>query len=146
MHFESQRLRREGRAFTLLEMLFVFILIGLLAGLVTVNARTYLVKGKQNAARAEISSICTAIETFNTAFNRYPTNEEGLAVLSQKSEKFPEPLLKQVPVDPWGHAYQYNTPGKREPYEVTSFGADGRPGGAGADSDISSVNLKESTK
>jgi general secretion pathway protein G len=125
-------------------MLFVFILIGLLAGLVTVNARHYLVKGKQNAARAEISSICTAIETFYSANSRYPTNEENLAVLAQKSDKFPDPLLKQIPVDPWGHPYQYNTPGKRDPYEVISFGADARPGGTGADADISSTNLKES--
>jgi general secretion pathway protein G len=134
---------RRARAFTLLEMLFVFILIGLLASLVTVNARHYLVKGKQNAARAEISSICTALETFNSTFGRYPTNEENLAILSQKSEKFPDPLLKQIPVDPWGHPYQYNTPGKRDAYEVISFGADGHSGGTGADADISSTNLKE---
>jgi general secretion pathway protein G len=134
---------RRARAFTLLEMLFVFILIGLLASLVTVNARHYLVKGKQNAARAEISSICTALETFNSTFGRYPTNEENLAILSQKSEKFPDPLLKQIPVDPWGHPYQYNTPGKRDAYEVISFGADGHSGGTGADADISRTNLKE---
>src|SRR5436305_15044087 len=85
------------RAFTLLEMMFVFVLIGILATLVTVNVRYYLVKGKQNGARAEVSSICTALETFYSANSRYPDNEEGLAVLTKVSEKQPEPLLKQLP-------------------------------------------------
>ena len=136
---------RRPRAFSLLEMLFVFVLIGLLAGLVTVNARHYLVKGKQNAARAEISAICTALETFYSTYGRYPTNEEGLKILTEKSDKIPDPLLKQLPIDPWGHPYQYNNPGRKDPYDVTTYGADAREGGSGADSDITSSNLKEPT-
>jgi general secretion pathway protein G len=132
--------RRSG--FTLLEMMFVFVLIGILATLVTVNVRYYLIKGKQNAARAEISSICTALETFYSVNGRYPTNSEGLAILTQKTEKQPEPLLKQLPVDPWDHPYQYNTPGRNSPYEVICFGSDGRAGGTGADQDIVSWDLK----
>jgi general secretion pathway protein G len=111
---------------------------------VTVNVRYYLLKGKQNAARAEISSICTALETFFSVNGRYPENEEGLAVLAQTSEKQPEALLKRLPVDPWGHQYQYNKPGRgTEKYEVICFGADGRAGGEGADQDIASWDLKE---
>jgi len=145
MCFELSRTRRRGRrGFTLLEMMFVFVLIGILATLVTVNVRYYLLKGKQNAARAEISSICTALETFFSANGRYPENGEGLAVLAVTSEKQPEPLLKQIPQDPWGHAYQYNKPGRSGPYEVICFGADGRAGGEGADKDIASYDLKES--
>ena len=143
MFFEWTGARRRGRGFTLLEMMFVFVLIGILATLVTVNVRYYLLKGKQNAARAEISSICTALETFFSVNGRYPENDEGLAILAQTSEKQPEALLKRVPVDPWGHAYQYNRPGRAGPYEVICFGADGRAGGEGADKDIASWNLKE---
>jgi len=127
-------------------MMFVFVLIGILATLVTVNVRYYLLKGKQNAARAEVSSICTALDTFYSANSRYPDNEEGLAILTKVSEKQPEPLLKQIPRDPWGHDYQYNRPGRdNNPYEVICFGADGRPSGTGADQDIGSWNLKEGT-
>jgi general secretion pathway protein G len=143
---QAKRLKGGARgrsAFTLLEMMFVFVLIGILATLVTVNVRYYLLKGKQNAARAEISSICTALETFFSVSGRYPENEEGLAILAQTSEKQPEALLKRVPVDPWGHAYQYNRPGRAGPYEVICFGADGRAGGDGADKDIASWDLKE---
>ena len=132
--------------FSLIEMTAVLALMAILASIVTVNVRHHLIKGKQNAARAEISTICDALEAFYSACGRYPTTEEGLTVLCQRSEKLPEPLLKQMPIDPWGHAYQYNQPGRNsEPYEVVSFGADGREGGDGANADIYSWNLKDSS-
>jgi general secretion pathway protein G len=144
MFSKIRRVRRPRRhAFTLLEMMFVFVLIGILATIVTVNVRYYLLKGKQNAARAEISAISTALETYFSTNNTYPDNAEGLAVLTKTTEKQPEPLLKQLPMDPWGHPYQYNRPGRSGPYEVICFGADGRPGGEGADKDIASYDLKE---
>jgi general secretion pathway protein G len=124
-------------------MMFVFVLIGILATLVTVNVRYYLLKGKQIAARAEISTICGSLEVFHSVNGRYPDNSEGLTVLTQRSEKQPEPLLPQIPMDPWGHPYQYNQPGRNGPYEVICFGADGRPGGTGADKDIVSWDLKD---
>jgi len=36
-----------------------------------------------------------------------------------------------VPLDPWGHAYRYRAPiDHLPPYEIVSFGSDGREGGA----------------
>jgi general secretion pathway protein G len=125
----------------------VLALMGLLAALVTINVRHYMVSGKQNAAKVEIRTISDALETFDTIYGRYPTNEEGLAILTQKSEKISVPLLNQMPIDPWGHPYQYNNPGQGgTPYEVISFGADGQEGGDGQDLDIVSWNLKGETK
>jgi general secretion pathway protein G len=135
--------RRPRHAFTLLEIMFVLVMIAVLATIVTVNVRYYYLKGKQNTARAEIGAIRTALETYFTANNAYPDNAEGLAALTKTSEKQPEPLLKQLPIDPWGRPYQYNRPGRAEPYEIICFGADGRPGGEGADKDIASYDLKE---
>jgi len=133
---------RSRAAFTLIELTAVLALMAILATIVTVNVRHYLIKGKQDAARSEIGTICDAIEAFYTAEGRYPTNQEGLAVLSNKSADV-EPLLKHAPIDPWGHPYQYNCPGRNsEPYEVICFGADGREGGEGADADIYSWSLK----
>ena len=141
MYFE--RVSRARPGFSLIEMTAVLALMAILAGIVTVNVRHHLIAGKQNAARIEISTIAGALESFYSAYGRYPTNEEGLGVLSQKTEKSPEPLLKDVPVDPWGHAYQYNQPGRNgEPYEVVCFGADGREGGEGVNADIYSWKLK----
>jgi general secretion pathway protein G len=138
--------RRKRAAFSLVEFTAVLALMAIVAGIVTLSIRPLMVKGKQDAARTEIGTICTALEGFYTTYNRYPSNAEGLNALRQKSEKLTEPLLTSDPVDPWGHAYQYNAPGREGPYEVLSFGADGRPGGDGGDKDIGSWELKDARK
>lgn len=135
--------RGNKRAFTLLELMVVIVIIGLLAGVVTVNVRGYLDRAKQNAVRSEIATIMQALETFYATYGRYPTNEEGLDILTKPTEKLAEALLSAKPVDPWGRSYQYTSPGSKGPYEVICYGSDGREGGKGPDADISSNNLKE---
>jgi len=142
-HSQRERRRPATAGFTLVEVMIVIVIIGLLAGVVTVNVRSYLIKAKQNTARREIATIVEALDHFYGAYDRYPTNEEGLAILTRPSEKLPEKPLNGEPTDPWGKAYQYNCPGGGdEPYEVICYGADGREGGEGVDADISSANLK----
>jgi general secretion pathway protein G len=135
--------RSESTGFSLVEIMIVIVIMGLLAGVVSINVRSYINKAKQNTARQEIATIVHALETFYAANGRYPTNDEGIAILTQPSPKWPDPPLKTVPLDPWGRAYQYNSPGAGSPYEVICYGADGREGGTGADADISSEKLKE---
>jgi general secretion pathway protein G len=117
--------------------------MAIVAAIVTVSVRPLMLKGKQDAARAEVGNICNALEAYYGVYGTYPTNQEGLAVLRRKTEKINEALLTQEPIDPWGHPYQYNAPGREGPYEVICFGADGREGGAGGDKDIVSWNLKD---
>ena len=128
------------RGFTLVEMMVVLVLVGLLASAVTIGVRSYLIVGKQRVARLEIAKICQALETYYSAFDRYPTNDEGLEVLTKSNDKFPEGLLNKMPTDPWGRRYEYLQPGRTGPYEVICYGADGREGGDGADKDISSAD------
>ncbi len=59
---------------------------------------------------------------------RCPTASEGMGLLVRSGY-----LLKE-PVDPWWGSYEYRTDGHS--YSITSFGADGRPGGTGRDGDI----------
>jgi general secretion pathway protein G len=132
---------RKRLGFSLVELMVVIVIIGLLAGVTTISVRSYLVSGKQNVARLEISKICQAIDTFYGRFDRYPTAEEGISVLATKSDSFPDGLLSKVPVDPWGNPYEYVLPGRSGPYEVISYGADHREGGAGQDTDILSSAL-----
>ena len=129
------------RAFSLVELMVVIVIIGLLAGTVTVGVRSYMIRSKQSIARTEIARIADALETFYLEFNRYPTNDEGLEILSEPNEKFPEPILSRLPKDPWKNPYAYLETGSTPPYEVASYGADGQEGGEGADSDILSSEL-----
>jgi general secretion pathway protein G len=132
--------------FSLVEVMVVVVIIGILAGLVAVRTRSYLIASKQNAAKVEIAKITQALDTFYAAHDRYPANEEGLQVLTQKSTAFTDGLLNKVPLDPWKHAYQYNCPGRKSAYEVICLGADGREGGEGAERDISSEDLETPAK
>jgi len=131
--------RRSG--FSLVELIVVIIIIGMLAGLVAVRTRSYLVKSRQEAARVEIRKIVDAIQAFEGYQTRYPTNEEGLEILATPSDDFVDGLLSKVPTDPWGNPYVYNVPGENGPFEVFSLGADGREGGEGEDKDIRSDTL-----
>ena len=131
--------------FSLVEIMVVLVIIGLLAGLVGINVRGYLIKAKRNAAKTEIATICDALEAFYTEYDRYPSNEEGLLVLTESSDRLPEALLDREPIDPWGEPYVYNQPGREGPYEVLTLGADGREGGdpGSADADLGSWNLNQ---
>jgi general secretion pathway protein G len=132
--------------FSLVELMVVIVIIGLLAGVATMSVRSYLIRGKQGVAKLEIAKIAQAIDTFYSQFDRYPTNDEGLAILAAKSKEFPDGLLNKTPVDPWGQAYQYNQPGRNAPYEVICYGADHREGGAGADADLSNTDVQQAAQ
>ena len=135
--------RRHRNGFSLLEVMVVLVIIGLLAGLITINVRGRLIMARQNAAKMEIATLHDALESFYMIYGRYPTNQEGLAILTQATEKLAEPLLETPAIDPWGRPYLYNQPGRKTPYDVICLGADGSPGGEGADRDLSSDDLKE---
>jgi general secretion pathway protein G len=151
MYFETLatgdgKRRKRRRGFSLVEVMIVIVIMGLLAGVVTVNVRGYLTKAKQNTARNEIATIVKALDTYYGMYSKYPDNNEGIGVLTKASEKIPESLLSAEPVDPWGNPYQYNSPGTDGPYDVICYGADGREGGQGVDADITSNALKETVK
>jgi general secretion pathway protein G len=73
---------------------------------------------------------------------RYPSPEEGLNALVDRpggQTNWAGPYLqKAVPADPWGHAYEYRSPGTRAEVEVLSYGKDGKSGGEGDAADITS--------
>ncbi len=131
-HPRSPRYPRNAGGFSFVEVMIVVVIIGLLAGAVAIKVSDYVDKAKQNRTRSDIATIMNAVESFYADKGRYPGNDEGLAVLPLKNTK-----------DPWGRPYQYNQPGRNEPYEVLCYGADGREGGEDANQDITSENLEK---
>ena len=136
---------RKRVAFTLVELMVVIVIIGLLAGVASVSVRSYMVRGKQGVAKLEIAKLSEALGTFYTAYDRYPTIEEGLEILSSPSDQFSDGLLDRVPLDPWGNPYEYNQPGRNGAFEVICYGADASEGGTGANQDITSFQVLKET-
>ncbi|MDA8744724.1 type II secretion system major pseudopilin GspG [Rubripirellula amarantea] len=129
--------------FSLVELIVVMVILGMLAGLVAVRTRGYLISSKQNAAKAEIANIVKAIETFYADQGRYPTTDEGLQALVEGTDSWPDGFLNKLPKDPWKNPYEYVSPGSNGPYEVVSLGGDGREGGEGENQDFSSEQIDE---
>ncbi|QDV88866.1 Type II secretion system protein G precursor [Stieleria magnilauensis] len=131
----------DRRGFSLVELIVVMVILGMLAGLVAVRTRGYLVNSRKNAVKAEIATIVNALETYRIDQGRYPTEDEGLEILREETETWPEGFLTKMPVDPWKNPYLYFV--SEEGVEVVSLGADGREGGDGEDADFSSAMLEE---
>jgi general secretion pathway protein G len=129
-------------AFTLVELMVVIVIIGLLAGAATMSVRSYLIRGKQSVARMEIAKIGQALDTYYTAYDKYPTTDQGLRVLVEESTEFPDGLMNKVPKDPWGNDYAYMQPGREAAYEVVSYGADKQEGGDAANRDITNLEVE----
>ncbi|WP_202423697.1 type II secretion system major pseudopilin GspG [Duganella margarita] len=129
--------------FTLLELLVVIVIIGLLAAYVGPKYFAQLGKSEVTIAKAQIEAFEKSLDTFRLDVGRYPTTEEGLNALvlapSTVGTKWNGPYLKKgIPLDPWGHAYQYKAPGTKSEFDITSLGRDGQAGGSGDDGDITS--------
>ena len=122
--------------FTLVEMLVVLTIIALILGLVGPRVLNYLGESRTKTAKLQIESLSSALDLFYMDAGRYPTSAEGLDALAKRPsdvENWNGPYLKgsRVPVDPWGHAYHYRALSDHlPPYEIVSFGSDGREGSA----------------
>jgi general secretion pathway protein G len=140
---DTMQSRREQSGFTLIEIMVVLVIIGLLMGIVGPRLIRQEEKAKVKAARIQIETLGTALDTFRLDVGRYPATQEGLAGLRQRPfgiDRWDGPYLKKdVPKDPWDRPYYYRSPGEGgRPYDLYSLGADGAPGGEGDSRDITS--------
>lgn len=141
--------RRSARRFigdetgaTLLEILVVVSIIALLAAVVGPRVVGYLSRAKSTTAALQIDNLKLGVQLFYVDLGRYPTDDEGLAVLLRAPANAPDwqgPYLESAEAleDPWGRDYLYQVPGQEgRPFEVLSFGRDGVEGGTGEDADV----------
>ena len=136
----------EYRAFTLIELMIVVVILGLLATIVVPRILNRPEQARRMKAKVEIRSIESALALFKTDTGRFPATSEGLeALVSNPGIKGynSDGYLDKVPVDPWGNKYVYISPGVRnKDYEMESYGKDGEDGGTGDNADIESWNLE----
>ena len=119
-----------SQGFTLIELMVVMVIIGLLAATVVPKFFGQVDKAMQQDAQAQIELLGQALDLYRLEKHKYPTSDEGLEALKSY-------LKKNVPKDPWGNNYIYESPGKEgRGYDLISLGADNAEGGEGTDIDI----------
>src|SRR5690606_34546628 len=145
----TQPPRRAGAAgFTLVELMVVIVIIGLLATVVMINVMPRQDRAMVEKARADVSTLEQAAETYRLDNLVYRRTEQGLDALLRAPAGLARPeryrrggYSRRLPADRWGNPYQYRQPGERGgAFDIFSLGADGAPGGEGDNADIGNWN------
>ncbi|MCL4178100.1 MAG: type II secretion system major pseudopilin GspG [Verrucomicrobia bacterium] len=128
-----QAARQSG--FTLVELLLVLTILGILAAIVVPKFTGRTEQARITAAHSQIATFSTALDAFEIDNGYYPKGRNGLqelVVQSRDAQNWKGPYLSkgEIPPDPWGNPYVYESPGKRNTsgYDLMSPGPDGREG------------------
>lgn len=138
--------RRLSNGFTLIEVMVVIVILAVLAALIVPKVLGRPDEARAVAARQDIATIMQSLKLYRLDNGRYPSAAQGLDALARKPTQPPvapnwKSYVERLPADPWGAPYQYLNPGLNGEIDVFSYGADGKPGGEGADADIGSWSL-----
>ncbi len=116
----------DNRGFTLIELILVTVIIGILAGMVTLTFSGRAEEARVKAAKGDIMSYNSAVELYALDRNgKYPRSLQDLTGGERN-------YVRDVKPDPWGNAYVYECPGSmhKDSYDVYSAGSDGIKGNA----------------
>ena len=144
-------MRADSKGFTLLELLVVVFILGILAAIVAPKIIGRTNDAKVSEAKVQIRDFETALKLYKLDNGFYPTTDQGLEALINAPATDPMPKSyrqggymeqKKVPLDSWGNPFVYICPGQHGSYDLSSLGADGKPGGTGYDADIDSWDMQ----
>ncbi len=119
------------RAFTLVEILLVVVIIGILAALVIPRIAGSSERARVTAATTDINGgIKSALGQYEVDNGFYPKSLQDLITQPGNAKGWHGPYLDRLPSDPWGNAYIYSYPGKHSAgaYDLLSAGADTKEG------------------
>ena len=144
MRAHSERVLKRLRAedgYTLTEMLVVIAIIALIAAVLTPQLMGQLSRARAKSAQLQLDTVASAVELFRSDVGRYPTSAEGLSVLLTDPgsvQGWTGPYIKDPKAlnDPWNRPILYKVDADGNSFYVQTLGADGKPGGGGADRDL----------
>ena len=137
------------RAFTMIEIMAVIVIIGILAGIVAVSVVGKIDKARVISTKASLKMLHSAVIQFKLDTGRYPTEEAGLQELIEQ----PTDVTgwntggyletTSLPKDAWGNDFVYQLlPESGKPFVIISYGANGEEGGEGYDADLYSTDAQ----
>ena len=146
-----QRRIAAERGFTLIELLVVLIIIGILAGYIGPKIMGRPEEARRTKAALQIGGLETALKMYKLDSGVYPSTEQGLQSLIEppSAGKLPAKWReggyldsRKLPKDPWGNDFVFLSPGLNGDFDLSSYGADGEPGGEGDDADINNWEIE----
>lgn len=137
-----------AKAFTLIELLLVVVIIGVLAAIMLPSFSGRSEEARKTRAKTEIeSTLGLALDMFEADTGRYPTTQQSLDALLKKPDgvaNWRGPYLKKSNrlEDPWNNKYYYRFPSQRNSfgYDLISAGPDGQ---SGTEDDISNFDEEQ---
>jgi len=130
------------KAFSLMELMIVIIILGLLATLIMPNLIGKGEQAKRKIVCVQMKNIVESAKMFKIDLGHYPSTEEGISALIKNpdAERYPDYPKggyiesKSAPRDPWNSPYIYIY--EDGEVELISLGADQKEGGVDQDRDI----------
>ncbi len=121
---DMKKLNNHG--FTLIEVLLVVLIIGFIASLITPNLIGRFERSKEEITKAQVELLSSAIQSYMFDMSKCPAVLGDLVQSSEPKWRGPYLSKKEVPVDPWNREYQYKCPGDNGPFDLYSFGPNGK--------------------
>lgn len=121
--------RRAPRGMTLIEIMVVLVILGLIASAVVIAVFPQLQKARVDRTVLDIGNLDNAFKLYNARRGKFPDTATGFKALVDME------IIDKLPKDAWGNDYVYVLESGRP--VITSYGADGVPGGDGPNADIS---------
>ena len=116
-------MKNRKKAFSLMELMVVVIILGLLASFVLPSLTGKSEDAKKKLVCVQMKSIAQALKIYKIDNSSYPSTEDGLELLATK--KYFED--SKQPIDSWGGKYIYIL--SNDKFDILSFGADKKEGG-----------------
>lgn len=137
---------RKTAGFTLIEVMVVVVILGILAAIIVPKIMSRPEQARMVKVKQDITAIQSALDLYKLDNGIYPTTDQGLQALVTKPSAAPVPrdwksdgYLQDLPVDPWGSAYQYQN--DNEKLRIFSYGPKGKDG----NSEIGNWNMNGET-
>lgn len=114
----SRHAARPG--FSILEVIFVLVIIGIIGSIVGFNLIGMAEKAKIDATKQSMAVIQKGLSSYNLQYSAYPPAQSLQLLVDLK-------ILEKTPVDAWNRPFEYYAPTTSFDYELISAGPDGQP-------------------